>query len=174
MPNPIFTTSRLYLRETTAQDAAVMFALNSDPEVLRYTGDEPFESIEEVANFLSNYQDFKKNNMGRWAVVRKDDEAILGWCGLKLHTNGLVDLGFRLFKKYWNQGYATEASLGCLAYGFETLLLTEIVGRVVPANMASARVLKKIGMHFSHFEVDEHHGEQIAIYKITDEDFRRN
>ena len=129
---------------------------------------------EEVANFLSNYQDFKKNNMGRWAVVRKDDEDVLGWCGLKLHTNGLVDLGFRLFKKYWNQGYATEASLGCLAYGFETLLLTEIVGRVVPANMASARVLKKIGMHFSHFEVDEHHGEQIAIYKITDEDFRRN
>jgi RimJ/RimL family protein N-acetyltransferase len=174
MLKPLFTTPRLYLRETTAQDAEVMFALNSDPEVLRYTGDEPFESIEEAAIFLANYQDFKKNNMGRWAVVRKEDETVLGWCGLKLHPDGMVDLGFRLFKKYWNQGYATEASLGCLKYGFETLNLTKIVGRVVPANVASARVLQKLGMNFSHLEMDENHREEIAIYKITHEDFRRN
>lgn len=167
-------TPRLYLRETTANDAAVMFALNSDPEVLRFTGDEPFDSVEEAATFLANYADFKKNNMGRWAVIRKSDDAILGWCGLKLHSDGMVDLGFRLFKKYWNQGYATEASLGCLAYGFVTLHLTEIVGRVVPENVASARVLQKAGLRFSHLETDKRHGEQIAIYKITHEDFRRN
>jgi ribosomal-protein-alanine N-acetyltransferase len=174
MTRLVLTTQRLYLRETTPQDAEVMFALNSDPEVLRFTGDDPFDSIEEVATFLANYSDFKKNNMGRWAVIRQEDEAVLGWCGLKLHPDGMVDLGFRLFKKFWNQGVATEASLGCLKYGFETLNLTEIVGRVVPENVASASVLQKIGMRFSHVEIDNHHGEEIAIYKITHEDFRRN
>lgn len=174
MTRLVLITQRLNLRETSAQDAEVMFALNSDPEVLRYTGDEPFESIEEAATFLANYQDFKKNKMGRWAVVRKEDETVLGWCGLKLHPDGMVDLGFRLFKKFWNQGYATEASLGCLKHGFETLKLAEIVGRVVPANVASACVLQKVGMHFSHHQTDDHHGEKIAIYKITHEDFRRN
>lgn len=174
MNRAIITTTRLYLRETSASDAAVMFALNSDPEVLRYTGDEPFGSEEEVAEFLTNYTDFKRNNMGRWAVVRKADEAVLGWCGLKLHTNGMVDLGFRLFKKEWNKGYATEAAQASLAYGFNTLNLTEIVGRVMPENAASVRVLEKTGMRFSHLEIDEHHGEEIAIYKITHEDFRRN
>jgi RimJ/RimL family protein N-acetyltransferase len=174
MLKPLITTPRLYLRETTPQDAEVMFALNSDPEVLRFTGDEPFDSIEEVAAFLANYSDFKKNGMGRWAVIRISDEAVLGWCGLKLHPDGMVDLGFRLFKKYWNQGFATEASLGCLTYGFETLNLTEIVGRVMPLNAASVRVLQNVGMHFSHLEMDEDHHEEIAIYKITHEDFRRN
>jgi len=175
MQNPVIVTKRLYLRETTAADAAVMFALNSDKEVLRYTGDKPFLSVEEAATFLANYSAFKHTGMGRWAVVRKTDDAVLGWCGLKLHTNGMVDLGFRLFKKEWNKGYATEAAYACLKYGFDHLNLKEIVGRVVPANLASIKVLEKLGMHFSHMDRDEDcHDERISIYTITHEDFRRN
>ena len=99
---------------------------------------------------------------------------MLGWCGLKKHPEGFVDLGYRLQKNYWNQGYATEAGLASLKYGFETLALKEIVGQVIPKHTASIRVLEKVGMTFSHEGIDQEEGYKILVYKITHEDFRRH
>jgi len=170
----LFESERLRFRETTPQDAQAMFDLNSDVDVLKYTGDQPFSSVQEAQKFLANYTDFKKNGMGRWAVVRKVDHAILGWCGLKLHPEGFVDLGYRLQRKYWSLGFATEASLACLAYGFNTLRLKEIVARSVPENKASIRIMEKCGMTFSHKSFDELHNQEIVIYTITNENFSRH
>lgn len=169
----LFESERLVFREIIENDARDMYALNSDPDVMRYTGDIYWDSIEQAREFLISYPDYRKNNMGRWAAIRKQDNAMIGWCGLKLHEDGLVDLGYRLFKKYWNLGYATEASIASLKYGFETLGLAEIVARAIPENKASIRIMEKCGMQFSHRERDEMHGEEIVVYKITHEDFRR-
>jgi ribosomal-protein-alanine N-acetyltransferase len=145
----LITTPRLRLREFTPGDANMMFRLNADPDVLRYTGDAPFSSVAEARQFLRDYDHFRKYGYGRWAVERKADGEVLGWCGLKWHeAEQYVDLGFRFFRKHWGQGYATEAGRACVAYGFENLGMPEIIGRVARAHVASIRVLEKVGMRF--------------------------
>lgn len=144
----IIETKRLILREFIPEDASDFYHLNQDSEVMRYTGDEPFASIAKAKLFIENYREYKAHGCGRWAVISKSDKAFLGWCGLKQHKAGYVDLGFRFFKRHWGNGYATESAQACVEYGFNTLLLKEIVGRVAPENSASVKVLEKIGMQF--------------------------
>ncbi|MDB4195555.1 GNAT family N-acetyltransferase [Flavobacteriales bacterium] len=144
----VLTTERLILREFELTDAEAMFNLNSDEEVLRYTGDKQFESIEDANNFFKNYPDYEKNGFGRWALVTKGDKEVIGWCGLKKHEDNMVDIGYRIFKNQWNKGYATEASIACLEYGFQVFELDEIIANAATENKASIRVMEKIGMEF--------------------------
>ena len=141
-------TERLTLREFDDSDAIHMYQLNADPDVIRYTGDPAFVSVEEAEAFLKNYEDYRKNGFGRWAVILKATGEFLGFCGLKFNELELVDLGFRFSKKHWNQGYATESARACLEYGFRKLDLEEIIGRAAKENTASIRVLEKLGMRY--------------------------
>jgi len=163
--NTIATTGRLVLREMTSDDAEHAFRLNSDPEVVRHTGDGPFASVEAAREFLAAYQDYKLHGFGRWAVVRRSDSVWLGWCGLKRHANGDVDLGYRLLREYWGQGYATEAGRACLQLGFGRFELETIIGRVARENIASVRVLEKLGMRYWKTDVCEHDPAAL-IYRI--------
>lgn len=144
----ILETPRLLLREFEISDAEAMFQLNADEEVIRYTGDPPFTSIEDATQFLQSYSDYKRNGFGRWPVIVKDSNEFVGWCGLKRHDDGMVDIGFRFYKKDWGKGYATESAVATIKYGFETLGLTEIVGRAARKNEASLRVLEKLRMTY--------------------------
>lgn len=139
-----------------------MYRLNADPEVIRYTGDPPFDSVEAAQDFINSYDHYQKYGMGRWTVLRKDTGTYLGWCGLKQHDAGYVDIGFRFFRAEWGKGYATEAARACLTYGFEELGLNEIVGRAAVENVASVRVLEKLGMEF--WKRDECKGIENAVY----------
>ena len=95
----ILETNRLYLRELDISDAKDFFLLNQDPEVIKYTGDVAFDHITEAESFLQNYNPYELYGYGRWAVIRKEDEAFLGWCGLKYSTDlDEVDVGFRFYK----------------------------------------------------------------------------
>ena len=144
----VLETPRLLLREFLLSDAEDMYALNSNWEVIQYTGDTSFESLEAAREFLRNYDPYSKTGMGRWLVIRKSDKACLGWCGLKWHEGDWIDLGYRFFQEYWNQGYATESSQYCLDYGFNELNLKEIFATVMPENIGSVRVLEKLGFQF--------------------------
>src|SRR4051812_8677611 len=105
MKEHIIETERLLLREILPSEAEVMYNLNLDPDVIRYTGDPPFESMAEAEKFIRNYPDYAKNGYGRWAVVRKEDNEVLGWCGLKyLPETEETDIGYRFFKKFWGMG----------------------------------------------------------------------
>jgi ribosomal-protein-alanine N-acetyltransferase len=143
----ILETERLRLREIVPEDAAAMFDLNSDPEVVQYTGDAPFENVEAARIFLENYAAYKKYNRGRWICELKSSGEIIGWCGLKFYEDSkLTDVGYRLFKKHWGKGYATEAAKACIAYGFSFFKLDKIVAHARKDNKASLRVLEKCGM----------------------------
>lgn len=87
---------------------------------------------------------------GRWMVARKETGEALGWCGLK-NEDGVIDLGYRFFRSAWGKGYATEAAQACIDYGFDKLNMPRITGRVLPDNIASCRVLEKVGMTFTGF-----------------------
>lgn len=145
---PVLETDRLVMRRMMECDYRVMYALNDDPEVMRYVGDGPFETPEHSYDFLFNYQDvYRKYGFARWTVELKATGQRLGWCGLRLYReDGDMDLGYRFFRKHWNKGYATEASLACIKYAFETLGFDYLTARANVENVGSYRVMEKCGM----------------------------
>lgn len=165
---PILETPRLYLREFSLQDATHFYELNLNPNVIRYTGNTPFKDVNEAHEFLLNYKDYATNGYGRWAVIDKQTDEFLGWCGLKFDAaQNETDIGFRFFEEHWNKGYATESAKTCIDYGFQMLNLKEIIGRVMKENIASIKVLEKIGLVYEEeFEFDLHPG---LIYKIKND-----
>jgi len=154
----ILETNRLLMREFSEEDAIGMYELNKDPEVIRYTGDEPFASVETARDFIVRYDEYKTYGCGRLTVLLKDTMEYAGWCGLKYDpASSETDLGFRLLKKFWNKGLATEASLKSVEFGFNELKVDRIIGRAMQGNQASINVLKKTGMIFEK-EFEAHGG----------------
>ena len=160
-----FQTQRLELREFLSSDAPHFFKMNNDPEVQRFTGDGAFESVAATRAFIEAYDAYDKWGFGRWTVVRKEDGAVMGWCGLKDHPDeGYVDLGFRLLREYRGNGYATEAGKACIEWAWKKGI-PHLAGRVMESNVKSIRVLEKLGFRdWQPLEADEHCG-LISILK---------
>lgn len=164
-------TDRLILREIIPIDAKGMFELDSDPEVHRFLGNKPLNTINEsreIIDFIrQQYRDF---GIGRWAVIEKHTGDFIGWAGLKFineevnHQIGYYDLGYRFIKRYWGKGYATEASIAARDYGFIQLQLNEIFGMTDINNHASKSVLEKTGLKF--IEDFDLRGEPHSWFKI--------
>ncbi len=154
----IFETERLLLREFTMNDAALLYELNSDPAVTKYTLDlmsDPGQAKKVLEHtILPQYSLYRH---GRWAVHTRNNMEFIGWCGLKTRLlekgNSEIDLGYRFAKKFWGKGFATEAAKATLRYGFDTLHRKVIIGRALPGNLASIYVLEKCGMEYSGEEV---------------------
>ncbi|MBA2250787.1 MAG: GNAT family N-acetyltransferase, partial [Chitinophagaceae bacterium] len=127
----VFETPRLFLRLFTKDDAALILALNSDPEIVKYVHENILKTEAEAKNIISNIiLPQYKNNLGRWAIHLKSDGAFIGWCGLKhLPDSSEIDLGYRLMKPAWGKGYATEAARHTLEHGFKKLDLPLITGK---------------------------------------------
>ncbi len=148
----ILETPRLILRRFTSSeaDAALIFELNRDPEVLKYLHEPALQDTHhamEILNtiILPQYE----INLGRWATHLKTTNQFIGWCGLKQRPElNETDLGYRFKPSAWGKGYATEAAAATLEYGFEILQLKTIIGRAHVQNLSSLSVLKKIGMKY--------------------------
>ena len=80
-------TERLILRPFSLENAKDIYELNGDPDVMKYTGDQPFGSIEEAREFISNYNHFEKWKRGRYGVFLREKNTFIGWCGLKYHED---------------------------------------------------------------------------------------
>ena len=134
-------------RAFTLNDCEAFYRLNSHPEVMRFTCEQPLHAMEDARQAIANYPDFETVGYGRWACVLKATGAVIGFCGLKyLPELDEVDVGFRFLPEYWGQGLATETCSACIAFGFDVLNLSRILGLVLTANKASIRVLEKCGM----------------------------
>jgi [ribosomal protein S5]-alanine N-acetyltransferase len=146
----IFETPRLLLRQFTEADATLILGLNSDPVVLKYLHEPLLQDEEHAKSILVNiifpqYQ----HNLGRWAMITREDNEFIGWCGLKYRPElDEIDLGYRLMQKAWGRGFATEAARHTLDHGFKNLDIPVITGRAHIENTASIRVLEKIGMNY--------------------------
>ncbi|MFM9985790.1 MAG: GNAT family N-acetyltransferase [Flavobacteriales bacterium] len=145
-------TPRLFMREFEEADAALIFELDSDPEVHRFLGNKPikeFTQAEEVIHLIR--KQYAERKIGRWAVFLKENEQFIGWAGYKLNTeeiNGFInfyDLGYRFQKKFWGQGYASESARHLLDWGLKNLDPERIYAMTHKENEASRRVLIKTG-----------------------------
>ncbi|MDC0677626.1 GNAT family N-acetyltransferase [Sorangium atrum] len=143
----LLLTERLSLRPHRLADVRFMMELNSDPEVVRYTGDTAFACEDEaravVARLARQFEDFR---MGRLIVSDRTTGEKLGWCGLRWHDDlEVADLGYRFFRKHWGRGYATESAAACIRYAVEELRLPRLVAHAMLENAASVKVLEKLG-----------------------------
>lgn len=140
-------TTRLLLRQFTLNDLEELYRLYSDREIMRYIG--LCSKTETEARLLSILKHWQTHDLGMWAVIHKDHQKLIGRCGLIfLDNTSEVEIGYLLDKAYWCQGLATEAALAVLKYGFEIMQLKRIVAIAKPENIASRRVMEKIGMKY--------------------------
>jgi len=167
--NAIIETERLILREFNINDYKEVYEFGSNLEVQRYTGDKIIESLNDAKELIKNvwYKDYKKYGYGRWAVIYKPENKIIGFSGLKyLPEFNETDIGFRFLPEYWGKGLASEASYEIIKYGFEKLGLEKIIGIALAENIGSCKVLKKIGLTF--YKIDDYDGDGVEYnwYKI--------
>ena len=159
----IFTeTERLILREIVPTDRNGLFAIDSDPDVNLYLGRKPVETIEQIDSLIAFIRkQYVDNGIGRWAMIEKDTNNFIGWCGLKLvkeltnkHIN-YYDLGYRLNKTYWGKGLGTEAAKATVDYGFNNMKLKDIYAIADSQNSASKNIIQKVGLKYINtFKLD--------------------
>jgi len=170
-------TERLILREIDERDVQGIFELDSDPEVHRYLGNKPIASIEESESIIEYIMNqYKVNGIGRWAVIEKATNEFIGWAGLKYEKEvrkemNYYDLGYRLKRKFWGKGIATEAAIESLKYGFNSMGLEEIYAGAHINNIASNKILRKLGFRF--LETFEYDGSPHHWYKISNLDLQK-
>jgi len=175
------TTDRLILRPYRESDFEAVHEYGSDPEVVRYTSFGP-NTEEDTRSFLRRAleaaQEEPRLDYG-FAIILQAENRLIGGCGL--HRSGthprIAELGYVLHRNYWGRGYATEAARALLAFGFEELSLHRIFARCDPANVASARIMEKIGMQREgHLREAEWHKERwwdLLLYAILDYEWKR-
>jgi ribosomal-protein-alanine N-acetyltransferase len=160
---PTLTTARLILRGFTDDDVDPLYRILSDADVLRYFPDPRPPSCERVQKIISNQlQHWERHGYGWWALEPRSNKDLIGWSGLQFISETTeVEVGYLLGQPFWGQGLATEAAQACVRYGFEQLGLQTIVGIVHPENVASQRVIGKLGLSFvdrtRYFGMDCYH-----------------
>ena len=143
----ILETERLLLRTWTVDDAEAAFAIWGDPDVMRYVDDgKPFTDVDCVRRSLCAAQDVQEEH-GHclWAVVERSSDVLIGACGFHPFDDGL-ELAFHFARAYWGHGFATEAAMACINYGFRVLDTSRIVAAHHTDNVGSRRVLQKLKM----------------------------
>jgi len=169
-------TERLILREFLTEDAEAVLAFSSSDEVNTYTGDKSIHSIEEIRSIITDvwFSDYGTHGYGRWAVIYKPDNKLIGFAGLKyLPELDETDIGYRFLPEYWGKGIASEAAREVLQYGFETLQLKRVIGIAAPENIGSWKVLEKIGLTFYQHESYDGSKKKYNWYQISDDDYFR-
>jgi len=161
----ILETERLFLRTWTLADAPKLFEICGDAEVMKYLGTgKPYETIKQADEFLhwaENYQ--LENGFCRWAILLKENQEIIGSCGFaRPHGTEEIELGYLLAKNLWGKGFATEAAEACLQYGFERLKFDEVIAITDLENVASQKVLEKIG--FTKRGIEKIDDEENLVY----------
>ena len=170
-------TDRLILRPFEAGDLTPFSHINADPKVMRFFPAP--RTSEETAQMLARWTD-KQTRYGYAfaAVETRHDEQLIGMAGLSRLEDGVPivpcsEIGWRLTPSAWHKGYATEAARAWLAYGFDTLGLSEIFSYTPRLNLASQRVMHRIGMKHAQaldFEYpalpEGHELRPMAVYRL--------
>ena len=146
----ILTTKRLVLREFEEEDCSAVLAYQSDPRYLRYH-DWTQRTEQDVRAFVQMFivrREEEPRTKFQLAMTLAPHGQLIGNCGIRMNTPDAreADLGYELDPRYWGCGYATEAARALVAFGFHELGLHRIWAWCIAENIASTRVLEKIGM----------------------------
>lgn len=167
----LFETERLFGRQLSQQDALELTEILSDPDVMKYSvrGVCDEDATRKFIDWC--LECYSSHGIGPWAIVEKGSDELVGFCGVSPEMVAGVEeinLGYRLARKFWNRGLATEAVKGVLDYAFGKKSLTSVVVIIEPEHMASVRVSEKSG--FGKYTNLEFHGRLVRLYRMTRHD----
>lgn len=148
LPAPVLDSPRLRLRPFAESDEGPLFALMSSAKVLRYWDALPWTDPARAGQFLAACARMAAEGSGaRLVIDRRSDGEFLGWIGLTRWNPDYrsASLGYCLGEQAWGHGYATEAAAAVLGWGFAALPLNRVQAETDTRNLASARVLEKVG-----------------------------
>lgn len=173
----LFETDRLFVREWTMDDVEAVYDIYRNPEVVRFLGATPktMDSLEEAKVDMERWmaiQAKRPSGQGGWAIVRKEDEKIIGtiMCkslpGNDMEPSGEIEIGWHLGREYWGMGYATEAAKAVAEYGFQMNPdVPRFLAVVYPANSASQKVARNIGMQHLGLSSD-YYGVELEVFEL--------
>ncbi|GAB2769022.1 GNAT family N-acetyltransferase [Salinimicrobium soli] len=145
----IYETERLLLRPSTEEDADMILELFNSPKWKRYVGERKVNTLEDAAKYIRERMMPQLHRLGfsNNTVIRKSDGAKLGCCGL-YDREGLdgVDIGYGFLPQYEGHGYAFEAACRVKQLGIEDFGIKEILGITAQENLASQKILLKLGL----------------------------
>ena len=144
-------TERLLVRPWETADRDVFRAMATDPEVMKYVhGGEPYTEAE-IDEFLARQaRQLAEHDLTMGALIEKQSGRVVGVCGVQpLGASDDLEIGWWLVREVWGRGYATEAGGAAMRYVLETLARPRVVAIIDPGNVASQRVVERLGMHLA-------------------------
>lgn len=176
-PYPVIETEHLILRKPKRSDAADMFELCRRPETSRYSLWSPHKSVAETKDFISYKLSALKKGLipPLFAVAEKDGSRVIGTASYVSADEYFktVEIGYSVLSDLWNRGYGTEIANGLMGYAFDRMEVQRVFARVLPPNVASARVLEKLGFVYEgHIKKGYYFDGRVSdvdIYAVTDD-----
>lgn len=177
---PTIESDRLVLRPLNHGDAKELFAIFSDPVVMRYWNTPPWASLDDARNFISSSLDaMTRQESITLGIILKTTGELIGKCMLFSYAkeSKRAEIGFAIGPSHWKRGYVSEAGQALLEYGFEELGLRRVEADIDPDNVSSGKALERLGfvregLLRQRWEVNGVVSDS-AIYGILAEDHRR-
>jgi RimJ/RimL family protein N-acetyltransferase len=169
-------TDRVRLIELSSQDSTLLLDLDSDPEVMKYISDGKPSTVEQVEAAMGRIQKIIQDHdhkYGLWAAYLKSTGEFIGWYlfrpDKKLPNDTKhIELGYRLRRKFWGMGLATEVSRALVELGFRDYAVDSIFAITMKKNLASQNVMKKLGMHWLFdYQEDEFPGNDKEAVRLS-------
>ncbi|GAB2756498.1 GNAT family N-acetyltransferase [Streptomyces bullii] len=174
---PEILTARLRLRPWRDDDLDPLAEMNADPEVMRYIGDGSVRTRDETAAGLARMRaEWEERGHGMFAVELRETGEMTGWTGTTVpaflpEVLPAVEIGWRLGRRFWGRGIATEAARVALGHAFDTVGLERIVSICDVGNGASENVMRKLGLRLDRETVVPSHGARVRVYAMTREEY---
>ncbi|MDW2800688.1 GNAT family N-acetyltransferase [Clostridium boliviensis] len=166
----IIETEQLILRELTMDDLEAWYQILSDQETMQYytSAFDKNQTRKWIDWSLANYN---KYGFGLWAVILKKSDEFIGDCGITMQNiygdgNLLPEIGYHINKRFWNNGYASQAAKACLRYIFEQTDFNEVFSYQMWTNIPSRKVAEKMGMSLRKEYADEKNT-KTSVHSIT-------
>jgi ribosomal-protein-alanine N-acetyltransferase len=158
-------TERLCLRRFVPEDRARYVAIRSEPEVAERLGHRVDEAAARTDWFLERSEwNWRERGLGPWAVTVADE--VVGHAGFwYLENFSATELMYGYTRRVWGRGFATEAGRAIVSLAFGTLGLDRLIALTAHSNLASRRVLEKLG--FLPIREGEHRGFPVIVHEIT-------
>jgi RimJ/RimL family protein N-acetyltransferase len=167
-PYKSFETERLFLKPFEVTDAAFLVRLLNSPKWLQYIGDRNVHTEEDAANYIQEKMITQLNRLGYGnnLVIRKEDNVPMGACGLYERPGlPMVDVGFAFLEEYEGKGYGYEAASRLLQAAKEDFGLAKVCAICTKDNVASQKLLAKLGLQFIKIITLDGKPEELIYYE---------
>lgn len=145
---PTLAAPRVALRWLTEADVGALYAIFSDPAVMRYWSTPPMSDIAQARSLVADIHDaFRTRRLFQWGVARLEDDRIVGTCTLFAinEQQGRAEVGYALGHEYWGRGYMHEALTALVDFAFGKLAMRRLEADVDPRNAGSVRAVERLG-----------------------------